>query len=422
MSQAGSISVAGGGGATSFVEDVGAATPVAGVINILGGTGVTTTGAGNTVTISLSGGGVAVEHLTGTTGGQLNPDINNNFNLLAGVVAAGTTPVAIAGSGSTLTTNIQTSQAIAAADATKIGLSNFDSGSFAVAATGFVTLAGTGALKTLTGNSGGAISPTANNINTVGTGSITIAGAGSTLTTQLTGLTNHAVLVGAGSATITNVGPTATAGQILQSAGAAADPVFSTATYPSTTTVSQLLYSSSANVVAGLATANSATLVTTSTGVPVMSATMTNGQVIIGSTGATPAASTLSAGTGISITNGAGTITIAGTGGALTWINQTIDLSPLVAGNAYEANKGTLLTLTLPTGGTFGQTIRVQGFGAGGWIINAGVGQTIQVNANASTVAGSVASTNRYDYIELVCSTTTTTWLATDSGGNLTLA
>ena len=51
--------------------------------------------------------------------------------------------------------------------------------------------------ETLTGNTGGAISPTSNNINTLGAGSITIAGSGSTLTTELTGLTNHAVLVGA---------------------------------------------------------------------------------------------------------------------------------------------------------------------------------------------------------------------------------
>ena len=69
---------------------------------------------------------------------------------------------------------------------------------------GFVQFSGTGAAETLTGNSGGAIAPVANNINTVGTGSITIGGSGNTLTTQLTGLTNHAVLVGAGTATITN--------------------------------------------------------------------------------------------------------------------------------------------------------------------------------------------------------------------------
>jgi|GEM_PF-1909866 len=112
---------------------------------ITGGTGVTVTngtGISGNPTISLTGGGVAVEHLTGTTGGQLNPDGSNNFNLLAGTVAAGTTPVAVNGSGSTLTTNIQRSQALAATDSTKVGLSNFDSASFSVDANGFVTLLG----------------------------------------------------------------------------------------------------------------------------------------------------------------------------------------------------------------------------------------------------------------------------------------
>ncbi len=88
---------------------------------------------------------------------------------------------------------------------------------------------GGGSVSTLTGNTGGPISPSGSNINTLGSGSITIAGAGSTLTTQLTGLTNHNVLIGAGTDTITKVAPSATSGIPLVSAGAAADPAFGTA-------------------------------------------------------------------------------------------------------------------------------------------------------------------------------------------------
>ena len=66
---------------------------------------------------------------------------------------------------------------------------------------------------------------------------------------------------------------TATANQALLS-GATAPPVWSTATYPATTTVSQILYSSSANVIAGLATANNAVLVTSGAGVPSISSTL----------------------------------------------------------------------------------------------------------------------------------------------------
>lgn len=61
---------------------------------------------------------------------------------------------------------------------------------------------------------------------------------------------------------------TAASGTVLQGAGVGTAPVFSTATYPATTTVSQLLYSSATNTVTGLATANSAILATNSSGVP----------------------------------------------------------------------------------------------------------------------------------------------------------
>ncbi len=88
-------------------------------------------------------------------------------------------------------------------------------------------------IQTITGNSGGSQSPSSNNFNVVGTGSITTVGTAATETIQLTGLTNHALLVGAGTATITKLG-LGTAGQVLQSGGASADPVFSTATYPAT--------------------------------------------------------------------------------------------------------------------------------------------------------------------------------------------
>lgn len=110
---------------------------------------------------------------------------------------------------------------------------------------------------------------------------------------------------------------TATANQTLQS-GASGAPAWSTVTHPATTTVNQIQYSSSTNVLAGLATANSGVLVTNSSGVPAFSGTMTNGQVIIGSTGATPTAATLTQGAGVTITNGAGTITIAAAAGGLT--------------------------------------------------------------------------------------------------------
>ena len=150
--------------------------------------------------------------------------ILNTIEILGTTVLAGSTPFEFTGLGNVVTGEIQLSQAIAATDATKVGLAAFDSSDFAVDVNGFVTLAGAGAAQTLTGDSGGAISPVANNINTLGSGSITIAGAGNTLTTQLTGLTNHAVLVGAGTSTITKLA-IGTTGQVLTGV-TGADPVW----------------------------------------------------------------------------------------------------------------------------------------------------------------------------------------------------
>ena len=60
---------------------------------------------------------------------------------------------------------------------------------------------------------------------------------------------------------------TATARQMLQS-GASAAPAWSTTTWPATTTVNRILYSSSASVIGEITTANSGVLVTSGAGVP----------------------------------------------------------------------------------------------------------------------------------------------------------
>lgn len=98
------------------------------------------------ITIDLAGGSVGADSFAVQTG--TSPVVPTGAGLVTingAVVAAGTNPVRSDGTGAnTLAIEVQISQALAAADATKIGLSNFDSTSFAVAATGFVTLVGGG--------------------------------------------------------------------------------------------------------------------------------------------------------------------------------------------------------------------------------------------------------------------------------------
>ncbi len=173
------------------------------------------------------------------------------------------------------------------------------------------------------------------NLGTVASGVLTNA-TGLPLTTGLTATFSNGGIVYSGSSAFALLSGTATANQILVS-GANSAPSWSTATfpatagttgtilrsdgtnivnttatYPATTTANQLLYSSATNTIGGLSSANSAVLVTNSSGVPAFSSTMTNGQVIIGSTGATPTAAALT-GTAnqVIVTNGAGTITFS---------------------------------------------------------------------------------------------------------------
>jgi len=68
--------------------------------------------------------------------------------------------------------------------------------------------------------------------------------------------------------------PTGASGTILQGQGVGTASAFSTATYPATTTVNQILYSSATNTVAGITAANNGVLITSAGGVPSISSTL----------------------------------------------------------------------------------------------------------------------------------------------------
>jgi len=79
-------------------------------------------------------------------------------------------------------------------------------------------------------------------------------------------LTANRLLLGNGTSAV-QVAAAGTAGQMLQSAGASA-PAWSTAVYPATTTINQILFSSAANTISGISTANNSVLTTNGSGVP----------------------------------------------------------------------------------------------------------------------------------------------------------
>jgi hypothetical protein len=148
-----------------------------------------------------------------------------------------------------------------------------------------------------------------------------------------------------------------------------------------------------------------------------------DGQLPIGSTGLDPVLGTLTAGVGISIANGAGSISISSTGGGFTWNEETGTSATMVVDNGYIANNASLVTLTLPAAATVGQEVRVAGKGAGLFRIAQNAGQTVHyVSSDTTTGAGgSLTAIEQYASIELVCITANTDWIAISSTGNFTI-
>lgn len=446
----GSITIASDGSAdvlTLTGNTGGAISPTAGNINTVGTGSITIAGSGSTLTTQLTGltnHNVLVGAGTATIT-NVAPSATSGVPLISQGAAAdpvfGTALVAGGGTGSTsfnangvVVSNTTTTGALAALTLTNgqmvIGstgttpaagtITSTDGSLTVTTGAGTLNLAvagGTTVGKTITGDTGGALSPTAGNWNLLGSGSITTSGSGSTLTTQLTGLTNHAVLVGAGTSTITKIAATANTGAVLQN-NSGADPSYSTATYPSTTTINQLLYSSANNTITGLATANNGVVTTGTTGTPVVTALASNGQVIIGSGSGAPAAATLTAGTNITITNGANSITIAASSGGLAWSDQSGSFTAAVS-NGYFITAAS--TPTLPASPSEGDTISFIVDTTSTCTITGNTGQKIRLGSTLSASAGTCANNARGDAIELIYRSTGATWFALSSVGTWTI-
>lgn len=99
-----------------------------------------------------------------------------------------------------------------------------------------------------------------------------------------------------------------------------------------------------------------------------------------------------------------------GGGGGYNWTEVTGTSQAMSVNSGYIANNAGLVTLTLPATANVGDTLIVQGKGAGGWRIAQNAGQTIHFGTSDTTTgaAGYLESTNRYDSIELICITADT--------------
>lgn len=157
------------------------------------------------------------------------------------------------------------------------------------------------------------------------------------------------------------------------------------------------------------------------TGVVTSTAAMTDGQVLVGSTGNPPVLATITAGAGIAVTNGAGSISIASTA-PFDWVQVNAD-GALVVNQGTIDTKAGLLTMSLPAASAVGDTMILQGYGAGGWIITQAANQQILIGNTNTTLGagGSLASSDKGDSVSMVCTTANLEWRVFAMIGNLTV-
>lgn len=217
---------------TQFDADSGIAIPISNTLEILGDNGITTSGSGNTITVS-------------------------------GVNATAATTVGAA----------------------QIGVSAFDSDDFTVT-DGFVQLTGSQLELTITGDSGGPLSPIDSNFNILGDsdqGSVT---SGSEATITITNL----------DASETQKGVSELATNAIAITG---------------TDSTRTIVSTSLSAKLGDQTEDGLSFGQGSTSAIGWTSALTDGQIVIGSSSVVPAANNLSSGTGINILNASNSITIS---------------------------------------------------------------------------------------------------------------
>lgn len=152
-----------------------------------------------------------------------------------------------------------------------------------------------------------------------------------------------------------------------------------------------------------------------------VTATPTNGQLLIGD-GSGFTLATITAGANISVTNGVGSVTIAGGGsGGYAWSAITANQSA-VAGQGYFVTANAV-QVALPATSAVGDSFQVSLDGGTSWTITQAAGQQIFSGSSSTTAGagGSLASTAQGAVVELVCRVANTEWRVVDVIGNITV-
>lgn len=305
---------------TTFTTDSGSAVPLGNIIEIAGGTSVSTTASGNTVTINFAGSSTYLQIANNLSDVADASTSRENLGLGSGAPANG---ALLIGNG---------------VDFTTASLTSSDGTISFVAGAGTLDLSATvsGALM-FAADSGAPATPAADTITLAGGTNIATVATSNTVTFNFDGT----LPVSSGGTGATNL----TDGGILLGSGSGA---------------------------------------ITATSQP------TDGQLLIGSTGVDPVLATLTEGTGIDITNGAGSITVAVD---TTEIGNIPTSFPTDSGTATPS--GNALTVTgsggISTSGS-GATITIDGSGIAGGITTL-AGDTGTATGTTVTIAGGTGIT-----------------------------
>ncbi len=331
---------------TTFVEDAGSATPVGNILHIAGGAGITTAGAGSTVTISQSG--TVATLYTEDTGSAI--PAGNNLNIKGG------TGIATSGAGSTVT--IALTGAVATLYTENAGTATPSGNNLNILGAGGITTSGAGSTVTISPsgiiatsyveNAGTAV-PAGGVLNVLGTGGITTSGAGNTITITGSSAIPLTFTEDAGTATpaANNLNIFGTASQGISTSGAGSTVTLTIAN-ATTAQIGVSRLATNAEAIAGALTTNvvinpgslnaklgSQTLHGIAIGggptnAITWTAAPTNGQILIGSTGNPPVLNTLTAGAGITVTNNPGSITVAAPGAGVVFQQVRINTGNLI--------------------------------------------------------------------------------------------
>jgi hypothetical protein len=388
--------------------------------------------------VSLAGGGQAIDSIGVQTGtNPIVPTAGGLVTINGAVVAAGTNPIRTDGTGAnTMAVEVQISQAIPATDATNIGLAAFDSAYFSVDANGFVSLSATAA-----GTSIGVDASTPPGTDPVipdGSGVINITGA-----QVAAGTTANVIRTDSLAANSMTIEIQRSSAQAMSTVGSNGVSHFDSAAFDVDS--DGFVQLNGGGVAATSFDVQSSTVPGTDPVVPNASGSVTvNGAAVAAHSVpiethsraanaynvevqySSAVAATDATQSGISHFDSStfgvdsnGFVTISAP--TMTWIEVTGTSENAVINKGYVANNAGLVTINLPSTFAFGDRIRIAGSGAGGWTVVANAGDVINFGSTATIAGGNLASTNRYDAVELLAVTANATWVTLSAVGGITV-